>query len=223
MAANNSITSRVQYILDTYDHRLDTFYGIVGLLVLASIILLFFMFKMAYDYSLWKAILWTLVSGICLMIAMSIISLIGVSMIVGSARKTFNRDFPYKSPGRKIAVAALGSFSSNSKIELDLLASLPDYASAYAGLTESSPDDQLEQALDQIETESNDVSAQVQAQQPPVKQPLSQSATMKQAINPYRRILLQPAKRIMMKTQEKAEKKKFIMLDPEKKNERIGP
>lgn len=221
MGPNNSITSRVQYILDTYDHRLDTFYGIVGLLVMASIILLFFMFKMAYDYSLWKAILWTLISGICLMIAMSIISLIGVSMIVGSARKTFNRDFPYKSPGRKIAVAALGSFSSNSKIELDLLSSLPDYKAAYEVeiQTESSPDNQLEQALSQIQKKSYDASAQVQAQQPPVKQPLPQPK-IKQAINPYGRILLQPAKKIMMKTQEKAEKKKFIMLDPEKKNER---
>jgi hypothetical protein len=220
MAANDIINSRLEYILDTYDRRLDTFHGIVGVLVLASIILLFFIFKIAYDYSLWKAILWTLISGICLLIAMSVISLIGVSMIVSSARENFNRDFPYHSPRRKIAVAALGSFSSNSKIVLELLASLPDYKSAYAGPTESSPDDQLEQALDQIQTESNESSVKFQAQQPPVKQPLSQS-TIKQAINPYGRILLQPAKKIMMKTQEKAEKKKFIMLDPEKKNERI--
>jgi hypothetical protein len=221
MVGNDSINSRLEYIVDTYDRRLDMFYGIFGVLVLTCIILLFLMFKIAYDYSLWKSILWTLISSVGALIAGSVISLICVSMIVGSAREKFDRNFPHNSPRRKIAIAALSHFNTDSKIERELLASLPDHEIAIVDQTESPPDYQLEQALDQIQVESNKSSAKFQAQQPPVKQPLSQSTTVKQAINPYGRILLQPAKKIMMKTQNKAEKEKFIMLDPENKNERI--
>jgi cytochrome c oxidase subunit IV len=219
MPGNDNINSRLEYILDDYDRRLNNFHMIVGGLVVIPIILFFFMFKTGYDYSLWKSILWTLISGVGVLIVGSLIALAGVAMIVASAREKFNLNFPFNSPRRKIAIAALSNFDSESEIEKELLKSLFENKTAYVEQTESPPDYQLEQALDQIQTESNDSSAKFQAQQQPAKQPLSQSATMKQPINPYGRVLLQPAKKIMMKTQDKAEKEKFIMLDPEKKNE----
>ena len=219
MAGNDNINSRLKYILDGYDRRLSRFQGIVGGLVVIPIILFFFMFKTGYDYSLWKSILWTLISSVGVLIVGSLIALAGVSMIVASAREKFNLNFPFNSPRRKIAIAALSHFDSESEIEQELLKSLFENKTAYVDQTESPPDYQLEQALDQIQTESNDSSAKFQAQQQPAKQPLSQSPTLKQPINPYGRVLLQPAKKIMMKTQDKAEKEKFIMLDPEKKNE----
>lgn len=219
MAGNDNINSRLEYILDDYDRKLNNFHMIVGGLVVIPIILFFFMFKTGYDYSLWKSILWTLISSVGVLIVGSLIALAGVAMIVASAREKFNLNFPFNSPRRKIAIAALSHFDSESEIEKELLKSLFENKTAYVDQTESPPDYQLEQALDQIQTESNDSLAKFQAQQQPAKQPLSQSPMMKQPINPYGRVLLQPAKKIMMKTQDKAEKEKFIMLDPEKKNE----
>ena len=219
MAGNDNINSLLKYILAGYDRWLNRFYGIVGGLVVTSIILFFCLFKTGYDYSLWKSILWTLISSVGVLIVGMVIALFGVSMIVGSAREKFDRNFPFNSPRRNIAVAALKNFNSESKIEQELLETLPENKIAYVDQTESPPDHQLEQALDQIQTESNGSLTKFQAPQPPAKQPLSQSAMVKQPINPYGRILLQPAKKIMMKTQDRADKEKFIMLDPEKKNE----
>ena len=219
MAGNDNINSRLQYILAGYDRRLNGFYKIVGGLVLTSIILFFCLFKTGYDYSLWKSILWTLISSVGVLIVGMVIAGIGVSMIVESARERFEQYFPYNSPRRKIAVAALSHFKSESKIEQELLESLSDNTITYVDQTESPPDYQLEQALDQIQVESNGALAEFQAKQPLATQQLSQLPTLKQPINPYGRILLQPTKKIMMKTQDKAEKEKFIMLDPEKKNE----
>jgi hypothetical protein len=219
MAGNNNINSRLEYILAGYDSRLNRFNITLGLLMIGSIILFFCLFKTGYDYSLWKSILWTLISSVGVMIAGGIIALVGVSTIVGSARKKFDLHFPYNSPHRKMAVAALSHFKSESKIEQELLGSLPENKTYYADQTESPPDDQLEQALDQIQVEPNASLEKSTAQPAAAKLPVSQSARMKQAINPYGRILLQPAKKIMMKKQDQAEKEKFIMLDPKKKNE----
>jgi hypothetical protein len=202
-----------------YDRRLNNFYTIVGGLTIGSLVVLFWLFKMQWDYSLWRAIFWTLISGVAVFIVGVIFSLFVVSRIVRAAREKFDRTFPMHSTQRKPAVAALKVLKSESNIEKELLEVLPDNTISYTDQTESPPDDQLKQELEKLQPESDGSSTDSQTQQPFVNPSFLQKPVVRQPINLYGRIPLQPKKKRIMNKQDQPEKEKFIMLDPVKDKE----
>ena len=79
-----------------------------------------------------------------------------------------------------------------------------------------SKDDQLGRQLVKLRPETGEPPEDIQDEKPPLSQPISPSQPIRQPVNPYGRIALQPEKKIMMKARGRPEKEKFIMLDPQK-------
>jgi len=216
MGDEAKINSRLIGILFPYHGMLNSLHSIAGGIALGGLVFSFCLFKFGYYYSMAKALPWTLVTGVGVFVVTVLIDMKLVSMMVGSAREKFDREFKMNTSQRKMAMTALEQLSEKWQIGVELLRSVSNNNFYLTDPTEAVPDHQLQNSLhkglnaddghdesSQNETSGND-------------DLLTAKQVVKQPVNPYMPIALQTTKKVLMKTGGTRKEERFIMLEPER-------